>query len=78
MLVRYAPTHLLGVAIGGLILLSNSRTLLKSFDVPADTRWWVYGAILLVTLAGLYVAAARAKKKAEVDSGADAKTSVSA
>ncbi len=68
-LVRYAPTHLLGVAIGGLILLSNSRTLLKSFGVPADARWWVYGAILLVTLAGLYVAAARAKKKAEVDSG---------
>ncbi len=77
-LVRYAPTHLLGVAIGGFILLSNSRILLKSFGVPADARWWVYGAILLITLAGLYVAAARARKKAEVGVDSDAQTSVSA
>ena len=70
-LVRYAPTHLLGRGDRRLILLSNSRILLKSFGVPADTRWWVYGAILLVTLAGLYVAAARAKKKADV--GADSR-----
>ena len=71
-LVKYAPTHLLGVAIGGVILLTNSRTLLKSFGVPADARWWVYGAIVLVTLAGLYVAAARAKKEAEVGTDAQA------
>jgi hypothetical protein len=58
----------LGVAIGGLILLTNSRTLLKSFGVPADARWWIYGAIVIVTLAGLYVAAIRAKRKAEVGS----------
>src|SRR5689334_5752210 len=77
-LVRFAPTHLLGVAIGGLILLTNSRTLLKSFGVPADTRWWVYGAILLVTLAGLYVAAMRAKKRADVTADAEAKASVNA
>ena len=71
-LVRYAPTHLLGVAVGGLILLTNSRTLLKSFEVPADARWWVYGAILLVTLAGLYVAAARAKRLAAAAATDDA------
>lgn len=76
-LVRYAPTHLLGVAIGGLILLTNSRTLLKSFDVPADTRWWVYGAILIVTLAGLYVAAARAKRLAAVAAADDAEVPAS-
>ncbi|HYI59173.1 MAG TPA: sulfite exporter TauE/SafE family protein, partial [Microlunatus sp.] len=69
---------LLGVAIGGLILLTNSRTLLKSFGVPADTRWWVYGAIVLVTLAGLYVAAARAKKQAEVDTDAETGASINA
>jgi len=63
-LVKYAPTHLLGVAIGGLILLTNSRTLMKSFGVPAESRWWVYGAIVLITLAGLYIAAVRAKKRA--------------
>ncbi len=76
-LVRYAPTHLLGVAVGGLILLTNSRTLLKSFEVPADARWWVYGAILLVTLAGLYVAAARAKRLAAAAATDDAEVAAS-
>lgn len=69
-LIKYAPTHLLGVAVGGLILLTNSRTLLKSFEVAGPSRWWVYGAILVVTLAGLYVAAARAKRKAELTADA--------
>ena len=68
-LVRYAPTHLLGVAVGGAILLTNSRVLLKTFEVPAQTRWWVYAAILVVTLAGLYIAADRAKKRGESTSG---------
>ena len=47
------------------ILLNNSRVLLKTFEVPAQTRWWVYAAILVVTLAGLYIAADRAKKRGE-------------
>ena len=61
-LVKVAPTHLLGVAVGGMILLSNSRTLLKSADVSTAGRFAVYGAILLVTLVGLYVASLRAKR----------------
>jgi hypothetical protein len=52
--------------------------LLKSFGVPADARWWVYGAIALVTLAGLYVAAARAKRKGDVDTDAETGASVNA
>src|SRR6476469_8093032 len=70
-LVRLAPAHLLGVAVGGMILLTNARTLFKSFDVDSALRWPVYGAIVLVTAGGLYVTVLRAKKRAAaaIDAG---------
>ena len=34
LLVRIAPAHLLGVAVGGLIVLTNGRTLMGVFEVP--------------------------------------------
>jgi uncharacterized protein len=64
LLVRIAPAHLLGVAVGGLIVLTNARTLLGSFEVPNSARIPIYVAILLVTATGLYVAALRAKRRA--------------
>jgi hypothetical protein len=64
LLVRIAPAHLLGVAVGGLIVLTNARTLLGSFEVPSAARIPVYIAILLVTAASLYVAALRARRRA--------------
>ncbi|MDN5803685.1 MAG: sulfite exporter TauE/SafE family protein [Microlunatus sp.] len=78
LLVRYAPTHLLGVAIGGLIVLTNTRTLLTGFEVAGPSRWWVYGAILLVTVSGLYVAGARARNRAESTSDAQTETTLHA
>jgi uncharacterized membrane protein YfcA len=63
-LVKIAPAHLLGVAVGGLILLTNTRTLLKSFDVSDLGRYGAYVAILIITLIGLSVANQRARAKA--------------
>jgi uncharacterized protein len=63
-LVRVAPTHLLGVAVGGVILLTNSRTLLKSVDASDPVRFTVYAVILLVTVAGLLVAVRRVRRAA--------------
>ena len=63
-----APAHLLGVAVGGVILLTNSRTLFRTYDVPDMVRIVSYLVILLVTLFGLYVATLRARKKAPVTS----------
>lgn len=75
-LVKVSPTHLLGVAVGGMILLTNSRTLLKGGDAPTPVRFVVYGAIVLVTLVGLYVTQQRARRledvRQSVDSGAGA------
>ncbi|HEY5822218.1 MAG TPA: sulfite exporter TauE/SafE family protein [Propionibacteriaceae bacterium] len=62
-LVKVAPTHLLGVAVGGMILLTNSRTLLKTADAPDPARFAVYGAILVLTIVGLYVAQLRARRR---------------
>ena len=64
LLVRIAPAHILGVAVGGLIVLTNARTLLGSFEVPNAARIPIYIAILLVTATGLYVAALRATRRA--------------
>jgi uncharacterized membrane protein YfcA len=61
-LVRVAPSHLLGTAVGGLILLTNSRTLLKTYDVADGTRWVVYGAVLALTVVGLWVAVQRHRR----------------
>ncbi len=65
-LVRFAPAHVLGVAVGGIILLTNSRTLLRFFEVQPPARFAVYGAILLVTVIGLSIAIqrVRARKRA--------------
>lgn len=69
-LVKVAPAHLLGVAVGGIILLTNSRNLLKFFDVPIPARFMIYGAVVLVTLVGLSITAQRAKKSVIVESEA--------
>jgi uncharacterized membrane protein YfcA len=61
-LVKVAPSHLLGVAVGGLILLTNSRTLLKSYDVSTPARFVVYGVVVVVTVVGLSIAAQRAQR----------------
>jgi len=66
-LVRVAPAHLLGVAVGGLILLTNSRTLLKTFDVADPARLAVYGLIVVVTVAGLWVTTQRHRRTTAVD-----------
>ncbi len=61
-LVKHLKREPLGVAVGGLILLTNSRVILKAFDAADAIRWPIYAAIVLITAAGLYVVAQRAKR----------------
>jgi uncharacterized membrane protein YfcA len=63
-LVKAAPAHLLGVAVGGIILLTNARTIFRAYDVADTIRITSYAAILLVSVVGLYVAALRAPRAA--------------
>jgi uncharacterized protein len=77
-LVRFAPAHVLGVAVGGIILLTNSRTLLKTFEVETAARFAVYGAILLVTVVGLSIAIQRARARRRAVEGTRVEESTSA
>ena len=70
-LVRFTPAHLLGVAVGAVILLTNSRVLMKTFEVEIPARWAVYVAILLVAGVGLYLSAMRHKAKKAAEAAAD-------
>jgi uncharacterized membrane protein YfcA len=66
-LVRIVPAHILGVAVGGIIVLTNSRTLLTAADVSGGLRLAVYAAVVTVTVAGLRVAVARSRRAAAGD-----------
>jgi len=56
-LVHKVPARMLGSAVGGLIILTNSRTLLLQFDVAGDTRVLVYGLIAAAWAAAIGVSA---------------------
>jgi uncharacterized protein len=47
-LVRMITARLLGAAVGGLIILTNVRTLSDVFGINGQTRWTVYLAITAV------------------------------
>ncbi|UOY03649.1 sulfite exporter TauE/SafE family protein [Blastococcus sp. PRF04-17] len=54
-LVRHIPPRLLGSLVGGIIVLTNTRTLLRSdwIDAADGTRYLVYGAIYLIWAAAV-------------------------
>ncbi|MDI9580605.1 MAG: sulfite exporter TauE/SafE family protein [Thermobispora sp.] len=54
-LVRHIPPRILGSAVGGLIILTNTRTLLRSdwIGAPGDVQATVYIAIALVWAAAI-------------------------
>jgi uncharacterized membrane protein YfcA len=64
-LVRIVPAQLLGAGVGGLIVLTNARTLLRAFDVAGGVRAVVYLALALAWLlaAGLAVRVLRRTRR---------------
>ncbi|MEV4545512.1 sulfite exporter TauE/SafE family protein [Micromonospora echinaurantiaca] len=54
-LVRHIPPRVLGSAVGGIIILTNTRTLLRSdwIDAPDSVRYPVYALIYVVWAAAL-------------------------
>lgn len=47
-LVRHVPARMLGASVGGLIILTNTRTLLNAFDVGNSSRPGIYATIAVV------------------------------
>jgi uncharacterized membrane protein YfcA len=65
-LVRHIPARLLGALVGGLIVITNARTLLLEFEAPGATRASVYISILVIWAAfiGLAVQGLRRDRRA--------------
>ncbi|SDB80769.1 hypothetical protein GA0111570_10389 [Raineyella antarctica] len=58
-LVSRVPAQVLGVLVGGIIILTNTRTLLRTFDAPTAATGPVYLLILLVWAATIAIAIRR-------------------
>lgn len=52
-LVRIVPMRLIGVGAGGLIVLTNARTLIKNFDLPTPLPTVIYAVIVVAWGAAL-------------------------
>lgn len=63
-LVKIAPAQLLGVAVGGLIVLTNLRTILSNFEVSGSARIPAYLGVLAVTALALYISMLRSRQQA--------------
>ncbi len=61
-LVRKLPSHLLGVLVGGLIILTNVRTLLHAWEAPAPVYPTVYGLIVIGWAAAVWLAIRNGRK----------------
>lgn len=62
--VRMLPTHMLGIAVGVMILVSNARTILSAFGVEIPLALLL---ILVAISAALTFAVALSKRNVEVD-----------
>lgn len=77
-LVKIAPAQLLGVAVGGLIVLTNLRTILSNFEVSGSARIPAYLGVLAVTALALYISMLRSKQQAVTPSSDPVLESVNA
>lgn len=73
-LVRLVPARVLGAAVGGIILLTNSRTLMSSdwLEVADGTRWIVYALIVTVWVAAISIAVRGHRAEVAADAQVDA------
>ena len=69
-LVRHIPPRLLGSLVGGIIVLTNSRTLLKSdwIDAPDATRYAIYAVIYAIWAAAVVWSFREYRKDREIES----------
>jgi uncharacterized membrane protein YfcA len=61
-LVRRITAGLLGAAVGGMIVLTNVRTLFEVFEVDGGTRWPVYVALVSVWLLAIALVVRRHRR----------------
>jgi uncharacterized membrane protein YfcA len=62
-LVRHVTPTLLGASVGGLILVTNSRTMFDTYGVPGDVRNPVYAALGAIWIAALAIVVRRLRRE---------------
>ncbi|GAA3324564.1 hypothetical protein GCM10020331_052940 [Ectobacillus funiculus] len=60
--VRVVPSHLLGVLVGGIIILTNVRTLLHSFEIASSITLFIYIFLFFSWLISIIYALRNLKK----------------
>lgn len=75
-LVRHVPPRILGSAVGGLIVLTNVRTLLRSDWVGAGdgVQWVIYGFIYVVWAAAIAYSLREHRRQVALEKAPDAAT----
>ncbi|HEY6592707.1 MAG TPA: sulfite exporter TauE/SafE family protein [Asanoa sp.] len=71
-LVRVVPAQLLGALVGGLIVLTNARTMLRAYGVAADWRTAVYAFVVAAWIAGAVFAVRALRRTRRADAAAAA------
>jgi hypothetical protein len=61
-LVRHVTPSLLGASVGGLILITNSRTLFDTYGVSGEARNLVYAALGTVWVTALAIVVRRLRR----------------
>ncbi len=64
-LVRHVTPSLLGASVGGLILVTNTRTLFDAYGVPGDARNVAYSTLAAVWVGALAVVVRRLRRNGE-------------
>lgn len=64
-LVRHVTPALLGVSVGGLILITNTRTLFDAYEVSGDRRTVVYATLAAAWMTALAVVVRRLRREGQ-------------
>jgi uncharacterized protein len=64
-LVRHVTAALLGASVGGLILITNTRTMFDAYDVSGDMRRPVYLALATIWVTALAIVVRRLRRNGE-------------
>lgn len=66
-LVRHIPGRLLGSMVGGIIVVTNSRTLMKAFEVTGGPRAAIYVSLLVLWAAAIAVSVRGLRRDSAAD-----------
>jgi uncharacterized membrane protein YfcA len=77
-LVRVVPAQLLGALVGGLIVLTNARTICRAYGVAADWRSAVYAVVVAAWVTGAVLAVRALRRTRRTEAAAASTESVRA